>query len=402
MRILLLHQYFRFPSEGGGIRTYYLAKALVEAGHELEIISAHNETAYKCISTDGFKVHYLPVYYNNSLRFAGRSFAFLKFIIKATQKALSLQKPDLCYAVTTPLSVAALGLFLKKFKRLPYVLEVGDLWPEAPVQMGFVSNRFFKKSLYALEKKVYQEAEAVIPYSIDIESYIKSVVPGIKTTVITNFADCSFFTPVAKKRTIPQLPFLTPDSFVVTYTGTFGKANHLNYLIECAYQCQLQQMNQVQFILMGEGAEKPYIKSLVELKGLSNVHILPHGSKEQVREVLYASDAAFVSFLNIPVLSTGCPNKYFDALAAGRLVIINMKGWIYKEVEARQCGFFTDPDFPEVFPKLLKPYVESSSLLRTYQENARRLAEQAYSTEIQLPKFTALINSIAQMLGKRP
>jgi glycosyltransferase involved in cell wall biosynthesis len=398
MRILMLHQYFRLPAEGGGIRTYYLARALADAGHTLDIITAHNKPAYQCVHIEGFTVHYLPVYYNNTLRFTGRGLSFIKFLLQAAKKAISLPKADLCYAVTTPLSVAALSLFLKKYRKLPYILEVGDLWPEAPVQMGVVRNRFFKKSLYALERKVYAEAEAVVPYSVDIEKYIKAAVPGVPTTVITNFADCHFFN-LQPKVVFPQLPALTAQSFVISYTGTFGKANHLDYILNCAAHCQ-PLFPHVQFVLMGEGSEKPRIEALLIKKGLTNVHLLPHSGKEEVRELLNASDAAFISFLDIPVLSTGCPNKYFDALAAGKLVIINMKGWIRNEIELHQCGLFTDPASPELFPEQLLPFIKNPVLLQSFQNNARQLAEETYSTEVQLLAFTNLINSVASRLNK--
>jgi glycosyltransferase involved in cell wall biosynthesis len=397
MRILMLHQHFRLPSEGGGIRTYYLAKALVDAGHEIDIITAHNKPTYHCHQTEGFRVHYLPVYYDNALHFTGRSLAFVKFWWQAAKKAISLPRPDLCYAITTPLSVAALSLFLKRFKKLPYILEVGDLWPEAPIQMGVVRNRIFKKSLYYLEKRVYKEAEAVVPYSVDIERYIKARIPGIDTTVITNFADCSFFYPV-DKQPLPHITGLPQNSFTICYTGAFGKANHLQYILDCAHACQAQHLWQVQFILMGQGAEKPLIEQLVQSRELKNVHILPHAGKEEVRLVLNASDAAFVSFLDIPVLSTGCPNKYFDALAAGKLVIINMKGWIREEIENHQCGFYTDPKEAHAFPAQLTPFLANKLLLTTFQANARQLAEKAYSTNRQLNLFKELIHKVASRL----
>jgi hypothetical protein len=62
MKILYLHQYFLTPEQGGAIRSYHLAKALVEAGHEVEMITAHNHPTYHFEIREGIKIHYLPVF----------------------------------------------------------------------------------------------------------------------------------------------------------------------------------------------------------------------------------------------------------------------------------------------------------------------------------------------------
>ena len=79
MKILYVHQYFKTPQEGGSIRSYYLAKGLVDAGHQVTMITTHNET-YEVRNVDGIQVHYLPVNYDNKLGFFRRLFAFWKFV----------------------------------------------------------------------------------------------------------------------------------------------------------------------------------------------------------------------------------------------------------------------------------------------------------------------------------
>ncbi|RZM24687.1 MAG: hypothetical protein EOO88_22005, partial [Pedobacter sp.] len=82
-KILYLHQYFLTPEQGGAIRSYYLAKALVEKGYEVEVITSHNEKEDKTVIVEGIKVHYLSVYYDNSLGFIGRVSSFFNFINKS-------------------------------------------------------------------------------------------------------------------------------------------------------------------------------------------------------------------------------------------------------------------------------------------------------------------------------
>ena len=104
MRILYIHQYFKTPEEGGAIRSYYIASALVEAGHEVVMLTSHNKRRYEVKHINGIEVHYLPVFYENRLHTPGRSKAFLQFVWQACRLLLRLRPFDLCYASSTPLT----------------------------------------------------------------------------------------------------------------------------------------------------------------------------------------------------------------------------------------------------------------------------------------------------------
>lgn len=392
MKIIFIHQYFRTPEEGGGIRTYYLAKQMIEDGYEVELITAHNNHAYAFKCVEGINVHYLPVYYENKLGFVARSWAFIKFVFAALFKALSIRNASLCYAVTTPLTVGLICIFLKKLKGLPYLIEIGDLWPEAPIQMGAIKNPVLQRFLYWFEKQVYTQAKALIPYSISIEQAIKAKGVSTPTHVITNLADCKYFYPEEKQAGLVR-KYGVEGKFVISYTGTIGLANQLEYLVYTAQACALRSMTQVHFVVVGEGARLEAIKKLSSSLLLTNISFIGHTGKSGVKEVLNITDAAFISYLNKPVLETGCPNKYFDALAAGKLVIVNMRGWIKEEIEARQCGFYTDPEKPETFPDQLLPFLQKTALLDTFKNNARRLALEKYATDLQLAKFSAILRT---------
>ena len=138
MKILIIHQYFNTPHSGGPLRSYYLAHGLKSNGQQVEIITAHNQNATEVKQIDGITVHYLPVYYDNRLGFLRRIVAFFRFARLPYKKALEIPGIDLCYAISTPLSVGWIARKLKQVKGIPYIFEVGDLWPEAPIQMGVV------------------------------------------------------------------------------------------------------------------------------------------------------------------------------------------------------------------------------------------------------------------------
>lgn len=384
MKILYVHQYFKTPEEGGSIRSYYLAKGLVDAGHQVTMITAHNSN-YEIKNMDGINVHYLPISYDNKFGFFKRLFSFCRFVKLARKEALKVERQDLAYVMTTPLTTGFIATYLKKYLDLPYYFEVGDLWPEAPVKMGIIKNKFLKKWLYSLEKKFYFEAEKVIALSPAIRNYVEKVSPNTKVYVIPNMADCSFFEP---EYSVGDFSF--SNKFHVTYCGAIGQANHLQFLLDVARESARNRLP-IHFSIIGYGSELPSLKE--NAKFLYNVSFFPHSSKEGVKEILDKSDAVYVSFKDVEVLGTGSPNKFFDSLAAGKLSVVNFNGWIKSVVQKNKCGFYHDPNNPEEFVRKIRVFLESPKLLVKYQRNGRKLAELYYNKEIQITKLLKILNN---------
>ncbi len=384
MKILYIHQYFKTPEEGGSIRSYYLAKGLVEAGHEVTMFTTHN-SPHEIKKIDGIEVHYLPVPYDNSYGFVQRLLAFWKFVKLAKKEAKKLSKQDLAYVMTTPLTTGFIATYLKAEFDLPYYFEVGDLWPEAPVQMGIIKNRWLKKWLYSLEKRFYFEAEKVIALSPAIRNYIEKVSPNTRVYVIPNMADCSFF-----EAEYSVGDFSENNKFQITYCGAIGRANHLEYLIDAAKQSNEAQLP-VHFNIIGYGSELKRLRS--STKRLKNISFYPHSSKQCVKNLLDKSDAVYVSFKDVKVLGTGSPNKLFDSLAAGKLTIINFDGWIRNLITKNKCGFHHNPYSTQEFVRKLQVFIDSPELLAKYQRNGRKLAELYYDKNIQITKLLKILNN---------
>ena len=380
MKILLLHQHFKTPYKGGAIRSYYLAKALVDRGISVTVITGHN-APYQKEDIDGIEVHHLQVPYDNSFGAARRIQSFLRFANKATALAKSFTQVDLCYAISVPLTVGLVALRLKRKFNIPFLFEVGDLWPEAPIQLGFINNYFVKRSLYALEKRIYKAAESVVALSPAIKEEILKKVPGKVVHLLPNMADVDFF----QKERIKK-----DDKFVVSYIGALGIANGLDFFIACANAARRASLP-VHFILCGAGAEKRRLQNLVDSTKLENVSILDFTNRDGVREVLKVTDAALISYKPVPILETGSPNKFFDALAAGKLVVINFGGWIKGEIESAQCGISVDAYDPSDFIRKIKPFIDDRALLERYQNNGRALAENKYSRSILSDQFASII-----------
>jgi glycosyltransferase involved in cell wall biosynthesis len=376
VKVLILHQHFKSPAKGGAIRSYYLAKALVDRGMDVVVISGSNEKTHRKENLEGIEIHYLPVAYENAFGFAKRSVSFLIYVWKSVRLAKKIPGVNICYAISTPLTVGLVARRLKSALNLPYIFEVGDLWPDAPIQMGFIKNSFFKTVLFALEKSIYENAESVVALSHPIRKSIENKVPRAKIDVIPNFADCDFYKHQTKDPALEK-KYNVNGKFVVSYTGALGVANGLDYFIECANVSRKANLP-VQFILCGDGALLNRLKTSVQHLRLENVIVTGFVDRQAVREIMNISDASFICYKNVTILETGSPNKYFDGLASGKLIITNFGGWIKNEVEQFGCGLSLDPQHPTDFVKKILPFVSDQKKLQQFQLAARQLAEEKY------------------------
>jgi glycosyltransferase involved in cell wall biosynthesis len=203
-------------------------------------------------------------------------------------------------------------------------------------------------------------------------------------------SDVDFFVPEEKSSEKEKI-FNVEGKFVVSYFGTIGLANHLEYLLTVANE-SLKADLPIQFLIIGSGGQLTRLKYLARHFNLDNVQFLPFQNKFNLKRVLNVTDAAYVSFARKPILETNSPNKFFDALASGKMIITNTKGWVKDIVEEDNCGFYYDPDDPKEFVRSIMPYLESTALLRESQQSAREIAETKFAMSAQVEKLIKLIS----------
>ena len=385
MNILYIHQYFVTPDEPGGTRSYWIAKELVKRGHHVTMITSANinHTPGR-VDLNGIDVVYVknPAY-SNYMSALKKVWSFVAFIRNAIKAASKEKNVDIVYATSTPLTIGAVALWLKKRKKWRYVFEVRDLWPEFPIEIGAIKNKLVIKFLRKFEKRIYDKAEHVVALSPGMkEGVIKAGTPEEKVSMIPNMAKPDKFFPHEPNLEIAKQYGIDLTKFNVIHFGSMGRANGLQYIIEAAKCLRYEGDEDVRFIFMGSGATEPIIKKLSEDYGLSNVIFLGSHKMDVVSEVVNCCDASITTFLNLPILKTNSPNKLFDSLSAGKPIIVNSAGWTKDMVEQEHCGFYADPTRPEELANKLLQYKEDKVLLKIWGDNARRLSVEVYDKDI--------------------
>jgi glycosyltransferase involved in cell wall biosynthesis len=254
-----------------------------------------------------------------------------------------------------------------------YFFEAGDIWPEAPIQLGFLKNPFLKSLARQLEKQICINASKLIGLSPGITAHLQSISGRSDILTVTNFSEPESLMCKAESFQLKESLGIDENDFIIAYTGTIGFANHLEFLIDLA--SVIPDDFPIRIIIMGEGAQKDQLKKYAQSKGVdSRVLFVPKGDRSEVACMLKISHAAYISFARAPVLQTGSPNKFFDAIATGKMVIANFGGWIANLISEHRIGFTYDPGEPEeAFNKLL-PFISNKESLKGIAVRARSLA----------------------------
>lgn len=304
---------------------------------------------------------------------------------------------DVVYATSTPLTVGVVALWLKWRKGWKYIFEVRDLWPEFPIQVGAIKNRFVIWALRKLEKKIYDKAEFVVALSPGMrDGVLQAGTPKDKVCVIPNMSKPDEFCPHKRSQEIVERFGLRMDKFNIVHFGSMGVANGLMYIIDTAQLLRDKHIGDVNFVFVGDGATLPKLQAEVQKKGLNNVQFLGSHKMSVVSEIVNCCDASITSFLDLPILYTNSPNKLFDSLSAGKPIIVNSAGWTKDLVEKENCGCYVDPHKPQDFVDKIVAMKEDKDLLETWGKNARRLSLEVFDKA----KLSKQMAEIVERYGK--
>ncbi|MDQ1655408.1 MAG: hypothetical protein QOD41_491 [Cryptosporangiaceae bacterium] len=401
MRIVYIHQYYCNRQMPGGTRSYEMARRLAARGHQVDVITTERSPrrrrlAWRMTVEDGVRVHWFPVPYSNGMSYGRRIRSFAEFAGAAAVKAARLDA-DVVFATSTPLTVAIPGVFAAKARRVPFVFEVRDLWPEIPIDMGALRNPLARRIAEGLASFAYRNADEVIALSPGMAAGVQARTPAARTTVVPNASDLDLFGgSEAAGRQFRADQHWLGDRPLVVYTGTLGIANDAGYLVRLA--AQVRDLDpEVRFLLVGDGAQFVPIRDLAARLGVlgHTLRMWRQVPKERIPGILAAATVATSVFLPLRSLEDNSANKFFDALAAGTPIALNYGGWQHDLIEATGAGLALDPDDLAIAAKILAGHLRDEDWLREAGEAARALAIGEFDRDLLFARFESVLERAA-------
>ena len=340
----------------------------------------------------GVDLHMLNVPYHNAMTPAQRLQSFAAFATKAFLKGLSIPRPDVILAVATPLTAVCAGALVAKLRRVPWVFEVQDLWPDFPIQMGTLQHPLLQKSLYTLEHWLYRDAAHLVTLSPDMETHVAGHgIPAVRRTTLLNGTEVALFDEVAEADIAAlRTQYHLWDKNVVFYGGSFGRANDIPTLVAAANR--LQHHADIHFVFTGQGYDEPLLQAATVR--LPNVTLLSPQPKHRTATWLRLASLSLVSFIDRPILAVNSPAKFFDSLAAGTPVIVTNPGWTKQFVEKHRCGWYVPPESPDALAaQIAKALADPAALEQAGQRGATLARQQFERTAISEQMETILLNA---------
>lgn len=404
MKIIYLHQYFTTPDFNGGVRSYQFAKRLVASGHQVDLVTSaafypvKKTGKFRFISTqlvDGINVHVIHIKYGNKMSFFRRVISFFLFMLISSIYVLSLGKRDLVFATSTPLTIGVPALVAKFFYRIPLVFEVRDLWPDVPIAMGILKNSLLVELLRWFEMFIYRQSGKIVALSDGMRvEIIKKGIESCKVVVVENACDIEDFAQQKERVDILVQFRQNADTKICLYAGTFGHVNGLFYLVELASELK-RKGDPVKFLLVGDGIVKQEIVDKIHSEDLDDwIFVRDPVSKEKLISYIKSADACVSTVRDIPALFNNSANKFFDALAAGKPIIINHKGWQAEVIEKNNLGLVLDSDVKKSAERLSLFF--SSEIDSSYHDRVLLFAKENYSREL---LFSKLLHQVFEVVG---
>ena len=412
MKILFLNAYFKPEKTSSAHFGEDLRQALAREGHTMELyapmptrgVSAQVRKEYQKhykreMQLDGaLQVRRFSLFREgkNSLL---RAFRYCILELKLLWFALRAKDIDLLPMGSTPPINGLMATLIKKWRKIPYVYTVQDMFPESLVSTGMTKKgSLLWKMGNWVSNVTYRNAEHIMVICDSMkDTLVAKGVPAEKITVSYNWIDTQATHPVPRQENPLFAEFgLDPSLFYVTYAGNLGNSQNPGLLVECAKR--LSHNPQIRFVIFGEGSQKEKMHSAIAESGLENICLLPLQPLERVSQVYSLSDVSFV-ICKKGVGEGAFPSKAVSILATGTPILasFDLDSDLCRIVQQENVGLCADAEDVEAAVAAIEKLYAERDLCAKMGENARALACSRFSKEA----GTALRISVFEQAAKK-
>ncbi len=402
MHILFITDFFPPETNAAASRVFERASHWVSWGHEVTVITSvpnfprgevypgYRNRWYQTENLGGIHVVRVKTYIAENQGKWRRGLDFLSFLVVALPASLAQRNVDVVAATSPNFFAGLCGCMTSIIKRLPFVLEIGDLWPAFIVGLGEMRRSAVVVALEKVEMFMYRCADRVVCLTEAFRcNLLGRGVPTSKVEVVRNGADLASFFPLA--RDMDALRRINPaNDFLVGYYGTMGAAHGLDIAIEAAAQVQ-----DVRFLFVGEGSEAEVLRQKAEQLQLDNVVFLGPQPRDRMPGLIALCDTALVQLKDTNILGSAIPSKLFEAMALGKPVLLAApEGEAAEIVKKTGSGIHIRAGDSEALAEGIRTLQRSDRLARIAENSLQ--ASKHFSRESQSRKFLQVCQDVLE------
>jgi lipopolysaccharide/colanic/teichoic acid biosynthesis glycosyltransferase/glycosyltransferase involved in cell wall biosynthesis len=402
MKILILTQWFE-PEPT--IKGLLFARELAARGHEVEVLTGFPNypggkiypgyrvrpwVREKIAGVQVLRVALYPSHDNSGFH---RALNYISFALSAAVIGTALiRRPDVVYVYHPPITIGFAAVVIGFLRRVPFVYDIQDLWPDTVAASGMMSNPIALTLLGKLCKVVYRCARHITVLSLGFkEQLVRRGVPPDKIDVIYNWCDET----ALKLKGGPVTRLCSADRFSILFAGTMGHVQGLDSVLRAAQICQTA-VPAAEFLFMGGGVDRDRLQSMALEMHLDNVRFLPRQPMHAMGEILAGADALLVHLKDDPLFSITIPSKTQVYFATGKPILMAACGEAADLVKRARAGITCEPDDPLSIAEAVKDLFDSgSSRLADMGRAGKAFYNHELSVSVGVDKFDKIFRRIA-------
>lgn len=382
MRILFIADNFPPEVNAPATRTFEHCKEWIKLGADITVItcapnfpqgkvySGYRNKIYSREKMDGIKVIRVWTYISRNEGFLKRTLDYLSFGVSSFITGLFL-KTDIIVATSPQFFTTWAAFGLSEIKRVPWVFELRDLWPESIKSVGAMSGDKIIHLLEKIELFLYRKAKMVIAVTEAFKrNLVSRRIEGQKIRVVTNGSNFDLFKPREKDPDLLEKLSLN-GKFVIGYIGTHGMAHGLEFIVDAIRDVTDYNLH---LLFIGDGAKKREVMRRAEMIGLKNMTFLDPVAKEEVPRYLSIIDVMLVPLKKSETFKTVIPSKIFEAAAMQKPILLGVEGQAQEIVEEYDAGICFKPENKEDFLDKIIQLKNDCLMYQKLQNGCRRLA----------------------------
>lgn len=391
MRILFLSHYFPPEVNAPASRTFEHCRHWVDQGHEVTVVTCvpnhprgrvyegYKNKLKSLENIEGIRVIRLWTYITANEGFLKRTLGYISYMAAVTLYIPFLPKSDVVLSTSPQFFNGLAGYLVSRLKRIPWVLEIRDLWPESILAVGAIKNKKAIAMLEWLELFAYKKCTHIVPVTDAFKKYM--IGKGInenKITVVKNGVDLAFYDALDESP-VDELPDdfeRLQGKFVAAYVGTHGMAHHLETILEAAEL--LQNEPDIVFLMVGEGSEADKLRELRDTRKLDNVVMVGQLAKDSMPAVWRISDLSLVLLKKLDLFKTVIPSKIFESMAMKKPIVIGVQGESQGIIEAANAGAAIEPENASQLAEKVRMFYNNKDLYQKSAESGRLYVSKNY------------------------
>jgi colanic acid biosynthesis glycosyl transferase WcaI len=405
VRILFLTHYFQ--PEPNFFMGLPFARELVRRGHKVQVLTGfpnypggkiyegYKVKLFQKEYMDGVPVSRFPLYPSHDRSSFKRRLCYSTLSLSQSIIApFTIEPADVAYVVQGPATIGWPATVLKWLRRIPFVYNIQDLWPDTLLSTGMSNSKLELEMLYGWCNFIYRRAAkiAVIAPGIGKKLIERGVRPE-KIEIIYNWCDGQLICRENRDKNLAkQLGFA--DKFNVVFAGNMGKAQALDAAIDAAGLLKTDVPN-VQFVFIGSGVDVDNLRSVSHKKELNNILFLPRKPVSEIGPILRLADVLFVHLRKDPLFSITIPSKTQAYLAMGRPLLMAVEGDASELVNRAGAGLSCEPENPRAIADAVKQlYNMTPSQRHQLGENGQSFYDKELSFSVAVDRYEKLFESV--------